>query len=235
MRSAALTLAVLLGCVTPGTRPGDMSASAHEGEASKHEALGAAAGARFNPDAAHTEKHCGPRAYFLALICWKTTENPTEEFRREMERHLKIAAEHRAASRALRDAEAAACAGVSEEDRAMSPLEREGDVVKVEPIYIGAREHRLLGATVTLRPVAGLTVPALERILACHIARNAALGHEVPEMPACPLVPRDVEASVSRGKDGFDVVVRSWDDAVAHEIWRRAELLEYGRARANTR
>lgn len=30
----------------------------------------------------------------------------------------------------------------------------------------------------------------LERAISCHLARNAALGHEVPAMPDCPLVPR---------------------------------------------
>jgi hypothetical protein len=44
-------------------------------------------------------------------------------------------------------------------------------------------------------------------------------------MPTCPLVPKDVHASVSSRGDGFDVDVKSWDEASAREVLRRARAL----------
>ena len=221
-----VALAVVLGCVTPGTRPHDMSTSAHESQAAEHERLAALDRAGYHPEASSRERHCGVIRAFGIPICWTSVENPTDDHRRDMEKHLKIAAEHRAASQALRDAESAACEGIAEEDRAMSPFEHDGDVVAVEQIIIGAREHRWLGAAITLRPVPGLTAPRLRKLIGCHLARNAALGHDAPEMPTCPLVPPDVEASVSETSAGFKVEVTSWNDAAAHEIWRRASSLK---------
>ena len=151
-------------------------------------------------------------------IAWASAD------RDEMTKHMRIAAEHRAASQALRDAEAVACAGVSEEDRAMSPLEHRADIVRVERKMIGARSPHLFGAVVTLRAVPGLTAPALDKLVRCHIARGAVLGHDVPEMPTCPLVLRDVEASVSAGNGTLRVEVTSWTPEVANEIWRRVSL-----------
>lgn len=64
----------------------------------------------------------------------------------------------------------------------------------------------------------------LQHIVDCHTARNAAMGHDLSQMPDCPLVPRGVEAQVRSVGDGFAVDVRS-DDAAVEEIWKRAERL----------
>lgn len=71
-----------------------------------------------------------------------------------------------------------------------------------------------------------MTVPWLQRLVDCHLARNAALGHDVPEMPYCPLVPRGVSARVSAVDRGFAVDVRAEDPATAQEILRRARGLD---------
>lgn len=76
------------------------------------------------------------------------------------------------------------------------------------------------------KAVPGLTRERLQDLVDCHIARNAALGHKVPEMPYCPLVPRDVTAVVGTFKDGFVIRVTSSDDKVAAELWERAQLIK---------
>jgi hypothetical protein len=70
-----------------------------------------------------------------------------------------------------------------------------------------------------------MTAPWLQRLIDCHLARNAALGHEVPEMPYCPLVPKGVTATVRPTPTGFAVEIRSSDRDTAKEIVRRAEGL----------
>ncbi|MBI5548447.1 MAG: hypothetical protein HY901_31580 [Deltaproteobacteria bacterium] len=136
-----------------------------------------------------------------------------------------MAEDHRAGSKALRDAEASACAGVSELDRDTSPFGRREDIIRVEPLKSTGRSPQLLGATVTFRAVPGLTVEWLERDVGCHLARNAALGHNVPEMDYCPLVPKGVTASVKpAGGGGVVVEVKSEDSDTAMDVLRRAEL-----------
>lgn len=140
-----------------------------------------------------------------------------------------MAAEHRAAAQALRDAEARACAGIDEADRDASPFEHEGDIASVArlteaaPAGHASAEH-LVGATVVFRAVRGLTAEWLQREIDCHLARNDAVGHDMPEMPNCPLVPA-LSAQVRSTGDGFAVDIRGGDDAAAAEILRRAETL----------
>ena len=83
----------------------------------------------------------------------------------------------------------------------------------------------LVGATITFRAVRGLTREWLQRLVDCHLARNAALGHDVPEMPECPLVPPGVTARVSSVGAGFAVEVRADTDEGAVEVLRRARSL----------
>lgn len=47
----------------------------------------------------------------------------------------------------------------------------------------------------------------------------------MPEMPYCPLVPKDVSASVTATDTGFELAIRSDDPEVAREILKRAEAL----------
>jgi hypothetical protein len=70
----------------------------------------------------------------------------------------------------------------------------------------------------------------MQRILNCHLARNAVLGHDVPEMDYCPLVPKDVTAQVTSGGDRYLVDVQSRNPASAQEIWARAQRIGAPRA-----
>ena len=91
------------------------------------------------------------------------------------------------------------------------------DIQGVEPIT--KESGSLRGIMVTFKNVRGLTVPALQRIVDCHLARNAALGHDVPEMVNCPLVPR-VKATVLKSDAGITVKIVAEDDAAATALQR---------------
>jgi hypothetical protein len=144
--------------------------------------------------------------------------------------HRRHAADHRAASQALRQAEASACNGIAEADRDQSPFTRVEDVESVErltdPGGIPKQPPKLVGAVVTFAAVEGMTAEWLQRVVDCHLARNAALGHVASDMPTCPLVPKGASASVSSTGHGFAVSIRGEDAASSREIFERAQQLE---------
>jgi hypothetical protein len=82
------------------------------------------------------------------------------------------------------------------------------------------------GVRVMFQPVPGLTAEKLQRQVECHLARAAVLGHDLPEMPDCPLVPKGAEARVSTTAQGLAVVVRADDLTAAADIASRAERLK---------
>lgn len=224
---------------TPGARPHDMSAARHEQEAAAHTQTGEQHAARYDQDATVTERHCRPRkgdtgppgaVVTGTRICWTSVTNPTEAHLEQAQEHRRQAADHRAASRALRDAEAQACAGIADEDRDISPFEHTEDIASVTPLMITddrneTPNEQMKGAVVTFRAVPGLTAEWLQRVIDCHLGRNASLGHVVPEMPNCPLVPNGARARVSSTGSGFAVEIRSDTPAVAREILDRAQRL----------
>lgn len=232
-----LMLSLAGACATPGARPEDMSAAAHQrqsdlevGTAQKHQE-------QFEATARTTRERCRGRpdtarvGVDLYDICWSSVTNPTESHLGEAELHRRRAADHRAAAAALGEAEGRACAGVSPDDRDISPFEHVEDIEAVEPLTERATGKaampRTSGAIVTFRAVPGLTAEWLQRVVDCHLARNASLGHEVPEMPSCPLVPKGAEARVSSTGNGFSVAIRSDDPASAAEILSRANRLRH--------
>jgi hypothetical protein len=221
---------------TPGAQPHDMSATQHEAMAAKAEQGAALHQAQYNPEASETVERCGrggrnfTHGGGVEGACWSSTRNPTTEHLEQADKLRKIAADHRAASQALRDAEARVCAGLADEDRDISPFVHKEDIASVEPLYANVMSGkgqyaRMEGAVITFRALPGMSAPWLQRLVDCHLARNAALGHEVPEMPYCPLVPRGVTATVTPTSTGFAVAVRSDDVDTANEVLRRARML----------
>jgi len=233
--------ALLAACVatTPGGSPHDMSVAAHEREAVEHARSGERHATEYVPDAGTERMRCtsggarpGANDTFVEGICWSSVRNPTDAHHFAAEEHKRHASDHLAASAALRDAEARSCAGIAARDRDMSPFENTNDIVSVLPLVLPEADSRAklpserqVGAVVAFRAVPGLTAELLHRVINCHLARNAALGHSVPEMPDCPLVPRGVEAVVSPTGEGFAVALRSNDTSVAREILARAQRL----------
>lgn len=229
MRALVTTLtsfALLVGCAsTPGANPHDMSVAQHEAMARKAQ-QGAAE--HQNEYAAQVDSDYAGRCYGAGarpgagapnLPCWTSLHDQNIRHAERADDLLKAAADHRAASQALRDAEAASCSGVADRDRDISPFAHRADVAAVQTLPNGA--------AITFAAVPGLTADSLRRIVDCHIARNAALGHQVPEMPWCPLVPNHVSASVAPAADGRLVVtITSSDPDSAREVVRRAQALQ---------
>ena len=223
-----------LGCTSSDTvRPDEMSTAAHTREARREERAGNAEEARYDPQARSVETNCGTEIYggrvgveAVVVPCWTSTSNPTDVHRERAEAHRQEAAEHRAASQVLRDAERDTCAGIPDMDRDMSPFDHSEDISNVEPLneidVTNSPLRRTTGAVVTFRAVPGMTAEWLQRVVDCHVARNASLGHEVPEMPNCPLVPRETEARVASVGNGFTVTIRSDNQESAREILARA-------------
>jgi len=213
---------------TPGSRPHDMSAAQHEREGEAHARTAEGHAGQYDPSASCSPR--GGRGGALADTCWTSVSNPTAEHQRAAEEHRRHAADHRAASAALRDAEARACVGIGPDDRDMSPFDHVEDIVSVEALTertgtSKAPSQRSVGAVVTFRAVPGMTAEWLQRVVDCHVARNASLGHVVPEMPNCPLVPNGAQARVTSTGSGFAVAIRSDDPATARDILARAERL----------
>lgn len=225
--TVVVTATFLVGCVsTPGANPHDMSAAQHQAAANDHDQLADAHAGQYSADASATVWRCSRRG-----ACWTSTTNPTAAHQDEAKKHQRMAADHRAASQALRDAEARACVGLADEDRDSSPFDHRDDIASVEPLSEnvssgkGGQPPKMTGAVITFRALPGLTAEWLQRVVDCHLARNAALGHDVPEMPSCPLVPKNVTARVTSTGAGFAVAVRSDDSDTAVEVLRRARSL----------
>ena len=227
---AALVMAGSLGFAcgggVAGARPSDMSEQQHAAVAEQHQKEADQHARQYDPKA--VDKVYTDCVQYLGS-CWST--NPTEEHKKQADEHMRMAAAHRAGARALVDAEARACQGVSEADRDISPFFHREAIVEVKPLPRerggGERkvEEGLAGATIVLLPASGVTAERLERIVQCHIARNAALGNDMPEMPYCPLVPKGVSANVTSTGNGFAVTIMAQDQATAAEVLRRAQAL----------
>lgn len=229
-RTALVALPLLFAaaaCSPAGTQAHDMSAAQHQAAASREDHQASTHAAQFDPNASESQTRC---SMGKGRVCWTQAINPTASHGDTAEKHRELAAKHRAASQTLRDAEASACTGISDEDRDTSPFAHTQDIRSVskltrEDATGKSRLTRDAGATIVFRATPGLTAEWLQRIVDCHLARNAAVGHDMPEMPYCPLVPRDAKATVRSVGDGFAVSVASADPASAAAIWGRAQKL----------
>ena len=132
------------------------------------------------------------------------------------------AAEHRAASKALQDAESRACIGIDPSDRDISPFHHGADIAAVKVLGTPGAET---GIDVVFKPVVGLTVEKLQHLVDCHLARSAALGHQVPEMPYCPLVPKGATAKVNKAGESLTVTITDPDPVGLKEILARSKQL----------
>ncbi|MDX2054620.1 MAG: hypothetical protein SFV15_19625 [Polyangiaceae bacterium] len=232
--TSTLSLLAAACASTPGAKPHDMSDAQHERESQSQGATADAHAAQYDSNARVERWRCSPRGGGRAGAefggCWSSVLNPTTAHLHAAEDHRRQAADHRAASAALRGAEARSCVGISSDDRDMSPFEHVEDITSVEPLIDRngssvAPSLRTVGAIVTFRAVPGMTSKWLQRVMDCHLARNASLGHTVPEMPNCPLVLKGAQARVTATGNGFAVAIRSDDPATAREILSRAERL----------
>lgn len=227
---ALVTLAFTACASTPPTpKTTEAAAAQHDQVAAIHDHAAAAQIAKYDPAARQDRTRCtGGNAASDAdvEICWSSEVNPTADHLKKAQRLHALADEQRALSEKLRKAEVSACAGVSELDRTMSPFSHPEDVASVAPLKTAGTSPRAEGALITFRAINGMTAPRLEKLVNCQLARNACLENSAQEMAYCPLVLKNVKATVAPGGDGlFVITVRSNDPAIAQEILKRSEAL----------
>ena len=230
MTKPTLIAILLAACgATPGARPHDMSAAQHEREAGQQSTAADREAALYHPNARAVVQGCRPQD---GSVCWLSKRNPTAKHRDLAEQYRRAAADHRAASAALRQAEAKACVEVDPDDRDMSPFVHTEDIVSVEPMVESRRagsasppEDVVVGVRVWFASVPGLTKTRLERQVECHLARNAVLGHNLPEMPNCPLVPNGASARVTTLGSGIGVEIWSEDPKATADIIARSDRI----------
>lgn len=220
LRLATATLLVM-ACHARGTDPHAMGAGEHDAQAEHETKLANEddAEARAVPAVRCDRARFGP--------CW------SEQHARASAHHRDLAARHRAASAALREAESTACVGIEEVDRATSPLLHAADIRSVVPIeesFSKVKDRassRLVGARIVFHALPGMTAEWMQRAVDCHLARNAAIGHARAreDMPDCPLTLGIVDARAWSSADGVVVTITSEDPAIATEILRRAQAL----------
>ncbi len=214
------------GCAAaPGTQPQDMSATQHEAMAKHEESEAAGHAEHQDPNAKAAKEVCSARAG-----CWTSVSNPTAQHGHDAKRHRELGQKHRAAATALNDAETRSCAGLSDDDRDTSPFYHREDIQSVsalnETVKAGkASSQKEVGATVVFRALPGLTAEWLQRVVDCHVARSAAVGHDMPEMSYCPLMLKGVKATVASAGNGFAVNISSDDAGTVAEIKKRAQSL----------
>lgn len=192
---ATLGAAAFLSCATPGSHPGDMSASAHEQRASEEERVAAMLGPAKDAD--------------------------------QMRFRQKLAEDHRRAARALREAEAKACAGMGADERAREPF-APARIAAVEPLdrvpSRGGTGPGPWGAVVRLHPVENETAEALKRRVECAQAQNATLGTERSEAKESPFAVPGVTVLVRAAPEGSVVEFRTEDQRSAKTLLDRLRL-----------
>jgi hypothetical protein len=228
-----VSLALCGGCASAeGTKPHDMSTAQHEATASQEAASSQQHAMQYAPDANVQVEQCvRPGGAKAGGGCWTSTVNPTEQHKIEAAEHERLAEQHRAAAQSLRDAEATACAGLDEADRATSPFYHREDISEVGKAELTVSEgigshQEFAGGRAVFRALPGMTAEWLQRLVNCHLARAAAVGFSMPEMSYCPLMLKGVSATVSSAGAGFAITVTSKDPATAAEIWRRIQALK---------
>ncbi len=221
-------VAACAGRTTTSIPPNHQSAAAEEQAANEHERV--AGVLERQAGATPGDVKCGP---FVPgepyAICWSSPRESSAAAHENLRasRQREAAAEHRRVSAALRAAETRACSGIAEADIVDSPFAHKADIVAVDVIDGSLQDGTVgpVGVHVRFHAIEHLSGPTLQHLIDCHIARDDAMGHDVPEMGYCPLVPRGARATVEVIPHGYIVEIRSDDPAGAREIARRATAL----------
>ena len=218
----------------PATKPEAAGAAEHRAAAKREEQRLARHQELYDPKAKQMVRRCDAASANRAPgepFCWVETINPTAVHLEEVEAHRMRGVEHRKSARELRAVEERVCTGLAPDDRDRSPFSHRADILGVSPLEAGPAERRnqplIVGATVLFRPVPGLTVADLQRLVDCHLARNATIGYEraSTEMEGCLLTRQGTHATVRALESGFAVDVRADNPTAGLVIWRRAQLL----------
>ncbi len=214
---------------TPTPQTTDVAAAQHAQLAAADDQAAAKQIAKYDPAARQDKQRCtgrSARGEAEIEVCWTSEVNPTADHLKKAQRLHALAEEQRAQSEKLRQAEVTACSGVSEIDKTMSPFSHPEDVATVTPLKSAGASGKPEGAVITFRAIDGMTSPRLEKLVNCQLARNACLENGAAEMAYCPLVLKNVKATVTPGADGlFSISVRSDDPSIAQEVLKRSQAL----------
>lgn len=235
----ALPLFLFAGCASSGTEPHAMTSSEHEAAAKREEAL-----AREHEklrDPAETALPIGISSSYVscpgysAIACygaWTSVRSPSERHLSDARWHIEQASQHRAASQALRAAEGSACQNVPEGERDISPFYHREDIVSARPFAegMGLGGQRTVGAEVVFAALPAMTAEWLQRVVDCHLARNAVIADVQKTMTYCPLAVPHVKATVRSLGSSFAVDITSSDETSVKEIVTRANALTGGAA-----
>ncbi len=229
---AAGAIACATPAATPATIPSQHGSAAAEDRAAREHDHAAGVLERQARSEELGQFECGPGTPpgTPGQICWANprVSGATQHETLRASEQRQDAAEHRKVSQALREAEARACADIAEPDIVNSPFSHRADIVDAQVLAVPEPDgsRRVVGARVRFHEIEKLTASWLQHVIDCQIARDNAMGHDVPELSYCPLVPRGATATVSVVPHGFQVDITSDDPAGASEIARRAlELL----------
>jgi hypothetical protein len=236
--SSVMSGTLVGACASSGTEPHAMTADQHQAAAASEEKAAAGHAAQYDPKAtdrrgASLGSYAACTSYLTSncYVPWQSTANPTARHREDSIRHQKVAENHRRASQAVREAEQRFCSGIPAADRDTSPFYHREDITvvettKAEPIYGGTGSPN--GARVTFRAVPGLSGEWLQRVVDCHLARNAVVGSSDSTMSYCPLAVPHATASVVSTRGGFAVEITSDDPGSVLEIIKRCKALSSG-------
>lgn len=227
--SLALAALACSSCaLAKSPQPTDVAITQQRRAAAENERIADTAAAHYDPQATTRTGGCATASPGgdANVNCWSSEVNPTAEYLKKAQHYRALAGKQRAESEELRQAEAKACAGVPELDRALSPFHHPDDVATVTPLRVTDGPVKLVGAVIAFQAAREMTEPRLERIVSCHLARNACLDSGSKDVAYCPLVLENVWTSVIITRSGlFAISVQSPDPEVAQEILRRSEAL----------
>lgn len=212
----------------PGTDPQATGAAEHLAAAHREERRLSQHRMLYDPRAKSSIRRCDPPTLQRAdPECWVETINPTAIHESEMREHSQRAALYRKAARDLRTAKARACKGVARSARETNPFDR-SHVLGVSPLEASTGgDVQLLGATIYLQAVAGLSAPELQRAMDCFSAHQGEVGYGLITVAAdrSPLSEPGSRAVVRELSHGYAVDVRAEDPAAAQAVWLRAQRL----------
>ena len=204
-----------------GTQPHAMSVEEHNEAANLEQTRASAHGGRYRPGADPLAGCTGDPE--VSGLCWSSRSGTNGRHRPERRRHAHAAQLHRQAAETLEAQAATACRSVAAADRERSPLLHPKDLVSVEIDDSGAEGPVVV---VVYKPVVGMTPASLGRVVDCHLAHSAVLGHPIDDLPECPLVPRGVWAEVGEDDQGrLTLSIGADTPSSALEIRSRAERL----------
>lgn len=163
-----------------------------------------------------------------ASICWSDLADKSLERKSSVERQLRVETQLRSTCDALVPAEAEFCQGVSERDKALSPLSHYGDIASVMELkverYLPGQTGPVLqvvGGRLVFDEVPGLTKDRLERLIQCHLARHRALSYRMEDVSEDPLSLQGIRVLVEPVGTGLAIDVRAADTEVVAKVLDR--------------